>query len=163
MRIVILSVAVALVVAACGGVDGGATETSAPTTTTTSVAPTTSPTPSSIPGETVPPTDPPITGEAPDAVLDPILADAAERTGVAVDDLVVVRDQFVEWPDGSLGCPEPGMVYTQVITPGYWVVVDADGTSLDYRTDAEGRFKLCERPGRGFPVVPTTTGDAPDA
>lgn len=33
----------------------------------------------------------------------------------------------VEWPDASLGCPEPGMVYAQVLTSGYRMRLEVDG------------------------------------
>lgn len=32
------------------------------------------------------------------------------------------------WPDSSLGCPQPGMSYMQVITPGYIVLLEANGS-----------------------------------
>ena len=31
------------------------------------------------------------------------------------------------WPDASLGCPEPGMMYAQVLTPGILVVLSYGG------------------------------------
>jgi hypothetical protein len=150
MRFVVL----ALLIGACAGPSAGdPTEPSSvpTTTTTTSPVPTTT-TPSTLPEE------PPVTGETPASILDPILADAAERTGIPVDDLVVVRSEFVEWPDGSLGCPEDGMLYPQVITPGYWVQVDADGEVLDYRAGTTGFFRLCESPTKTPPL-----GSSPDA
>ncbi len=33
--------------------------------------------------------------------------------------LVLESREPVEWSDGSLGCPRPGMMYTQAIVPGY--------------------------------------------
>ena len=95
-----------------------------------------------------------MTGEAPTSILDPILTDAADRTGVPLTALVVVRSQFVEWPDGSLGCPEPGMLYPQVITAGYWVQIVADGELLDYRAGDSGSFRLCETPVKDVPPGP---------
>lgn len=85
-----------------------------------------------------------MTGEAPADLLREILGDAEARTGVPTSEIVVVRDEQVEWNDGSLGCPQPGQAYTQAIVPGYWVVLDAAGTTLDYRTDDRGFFVLCE-------------------
>lgn len=111
--------------------------------------PQTNDTSTSLPGlanppQRVPESDPPLTGEAPSEILDLILANATERSGVSQDRLVVIRDEFVEWSDGSLGCPEPGMLYPQVITPGYWVVVDAGEQRLDYRATDQGHIRLCE-------------------
>ena len=44
----------------------------------------------------------------------------------------------VTWPNGALGCPQPGFVYTERIEPGYQVVVDAGGRQLDYRVGSGG-------------------------
>src|SRR5438132_10035603 len=45
-------------------------------------------------------------------------AAAASELGVGADAVVVQRVEPVDWPDASLGCPRPGMMYAQVITPG---------------------------------------------
>ena len=39
----------------------------------------------------------------------------------------LIRDEAVTWSDGSLGCPQPGEYYTQVLVPGYWIVFDVAG------------------------------------
>ena len=92
-----------------------------------------------------PPVDstvPVVTGEVPSDLLESILADATSRVATA-SSIIVVRAQSVTWSDGSLGCPEPGMSYTQALVDGYWVVLDADGQMMDYRASASGAFKLC--------------------
>ncbi len=95
------------------------------------------------PPETVPVTTvPPVVGEVPADLLELILADAASRVTTEAA-ITVVRAQAVTWSDGSLGCPEPGMRYTQALVEGYWVVLDAGGQTLDYRASASGAFKLC--------------------
>ncbi len=95
------------------------------------------------PPETVPDTTIPIvTGEVPADLLDRILADAESRVTTEAA-LTLVRAQAVTWSDGSLGCPEPGMSYTQALVEGYWVVLDAGDQTLDYRASASGAFKLC--------------------
>jgi hypothetical protein len=88
-------------------------------------------------------TVPVVTGEAPGDLLDSILADAESRV-TTESAISVVRAQAVTWSDGSLGCPEPGMSYTQALVEGYWVVLDAGGRQMDYRATAGGAFKLCE-------------------
>ena len=85
-----------------------------------------------------------MTGEVPDDIIAAILADAAQRTGVAVEAIEVVSAESVTWNDGSLGCPEPGMLYTQALIDGSQVVLDADGEELDYRVGSGGSFLLCE-------------------
>ena len=83
----------------------------------------------------------------PPALLAKVLADAAERSGLAQDELAVSDSRQVTWGDGSLGCPEPGMNYTQALVPGWHVLVVAGEARLDYRLAAQGYFRLCE-PGR---------------
>ncbi len=58
-----------------------------------------------------------------------------------------MRAEAVEWSDGSLGCPVRGVLYTQVITPGYHVVISVDGVEYDYRVSEGGEIRLCEGPG----------------
>ncbi|MGH2382275.1 MAG: hypothetical protein ACRDG7_13800 [Candidatus Limnocylindria bacterium] len=95
------------------------------------------------------PSDPAaVIGEVPAEQLDAILADAASRTDVDVADIETIRATAMTWPDGSLGCPEPGQTYTQALVDGYHVVVDAAGESLDYRATTSGSFRLCEGSGR---------------
>jgi hypothetical protein len=59
-------------------------------------------------------------------------ADAAERAGVAASDVTFVSFEMVTWPDGSLGCPEPDMMYTQALVEGYRIVLEADGERYTY-------------------------------
>jgi hypothetical protein len=113
-----------------------------------SVTPTVTPT--SMPtGET-----PPAKGEVPQGILDPILKEAAALANVAREQLVIVRAEPVVWNDGSLGCPEPGMEYTQALVNGYWVVINAAGQSYDFRVGRGGSFRLCPA-GRGRPPLPS--------
>jgi hypothetical protein len=83
-------------------------------------------------------------GSVPPEILDPILDDAAARSGVARDTLVIVRAEAVTWSDGSLGCPEPDQAYIQILIDGYWVVISAGQAVYDYRVDGSGYFKLCQ-------------------
>jgi hypothetical protein len=72
-------------------------------------------------------------------------ADLAQRLGLAPEAIKLVSVEAVEWSDASLGCPQPGMMYAQVITPGFLVVLEAGGATYTYHTDM-GRFAvLCEK------------------
>ncbi|HSM17345.1 MAG TPA: hypothetical protein VK845_10190 [Gemmatimonadales bacterium] len=57
--------------------------------------------------------------------------------------MTVLRAEAVTWQDGSLGCPEPGMAYTQALVDGYWVELMAGEETLDYRLSSEGGIKFC--------------------
>jgi hypothetical protein len=78
-----------------------------------------------------------------DSIIDSVLEDAAKRTGIARANLKVESAIPVTWPDGSLGCPRPDVVYTQAPVPGYRVRIRADGAILDYHANAKGLLTLC--------------------
>jgi hypothetical protein len=48
-----------------------------------------------------------------------------------------------DFPDASLGCPQPSTMSAQVITPGYQVILAANGSEYDYRLAGE-TVMLCE-------------------
>jgi len=73
-----------------------------------------------------------------------VIADAARRAGVSEGEVVVRGAEAIQFPDGSLGCPQPGMMYTQMVVPGYRVVVQAGGKTFDYRATRDGEPGICE-------------------
>lgn len=119
-----------VVLAACSGAS-----TSPPTTAGPGAAPSDRVSP--------PPSGGAVPGAVPDDVLASVVDAAAAETGVDPADVVVVSAEAVTWGDGSLGCPQPGMMYTQALVDGYRVVVEAGGRELDYRV-GNGEPRLCE-------------------
>lgn len=75
--------------------------------------------------------------------------DLASRVGVDVEDVQIMEFEAVQWPDSSLGCPEPGKMYLQVITPGYRVVLQAAGQTYEYHTNRGDRAVLCTKSPTG--------------
>lgn len=57
----------------------------------------------------------------------------------------VVSAENVRFNDGSLGCPQPGVQYTQAQVDGMRVVVEAGGRRYDYRFGTGDTAQLCER------------------
>lgn len=96
--------------------------------------------------------DQPTTGKhgAPDPVqlastiLKPAIADLANRTGAPTGAIVVRRAMPVIWNDGAVGCPEPGLAYTEAVVPGYWVLLEHDSRYYSYHATGDRRFRLCE-------------------
>jgi hypothetical protein len=84
--------------------------------------------------------------EAPDGVLAPVVADAATRAGSDTSAVSVVSAEPADWSDGSLGCPEPGVLYTQALVSGWRIVVRVGDQEVDYRVTGPGAFRICERP-----------------
>ena len=98
------------------------------------------PTPAANPG--------PVQARVPKEHLEPVLNKAAALANVPRDKLVIVQAESVVWSDGSLGCPEPGALYTQALVDGYWIVIAAEGKTYDFRMALNGVFQLCPE-GRG--------------
>ena len=93
--------------------------------------------------------------EVPSELRQSVIADAASRSGVDSSAVTVKSAEAVTWPDGSLGCPQPGVMYTQMIVPGYRVVLLANGKEYDYRAGQKGSFQLCvARAGRQLTPLP---------
>ncbi|MCL7452543.1 MAG: hypothetical protein M8467_05800 [Anaerolineae bacterium] len=102
-----------------------------------------------------------VTGDVPPDLLDAILADAEAQSGIRQEEFTVVRAEAVVWNDGSLGCPQPGMMYTQAQVDGYWVVLEAGEQQYDYRANDRGYFVLCEG-GLREEGLPPSEGSSPE-
>ncbi|MFE7225678.1 hypothetical protein ACFU7D_12895 [Nocardioides sp. NPDC057577] len=86
------------------------------------------------------------------------IADLAERQGVKSEEITVVSNDQVTWRDGSLGCPEPGKMYTMVLTDGVRVVLETAGKTYEYHGGKTGPVRFCENPQE---PVPGGSSDAP--
>ncbi len=80
-------------------------------------------------------------------------ADAARRSGVAAESLLLISAEGVTWSDGSLGCPQPDMMYTQALVPGYRVRLRGPAGEMDYHASARGALVLCPA-GRAVDPLP---------
>lgn len=87
--------------------------------------------------------------------------DMAKRLSIGVEQISLVEAEAVEWPNASLGCPEPGKAYAQVATPGYRIVLETLGESYEYHSDSEQRVICCE-PRRAWPVLGAGSTDLID-
>lgn len=73
-------------------------------------------------------------------------ADLAARLGVEEDSIGLEAVEERQWPDTSLGCPEPGFFYAQVITPGYRIVLSVGPDEYVYHASTS-RAVLCPQEG----------------
>ena len=62
----------------------------------------------------------------------------SENLGLPVEEIKLVSTEAVEWPDGCLGVQEEGLACTQVIIPGFRVILEANGRQMEYRTNEDG-------------------------
>ena len=63
----------------------------------------------------------------------------AAELGMLPEMIALTSSSPAEWPDTGLGCPEPGTMYAQVVTPGYIVLMQVDGTMYEVHTDQTGQ------------------------
>ena len=91
------------------------------------------------------------TGEVPQPILALFRDDLARRALVKPETITIVSATEQQWPDGAMGCPKPGEMYTQMIVPGYRVVLEAAGERYAYHSDRRGKFIVC---GNGLALPP---------
>ncbi|HEU5112976.1 MAG TPA: hypothetical protein VFU96_06620 [Acidimicrobiia bacterium] len=131
MRLATGVAVVVLMLVACGSArDSAAT---GETSTSTTVAPTTENENTTMPTseqEQLP-------------IVAPAREDLARRLRVDPEDLEVVSVEEVTWPDGSLGCPEPGMAYTEALVEGSKVVLGYDERVYVYHAGDDDQPFLC--------------------
>lgn len=72
--------------------------------------------------------------------------DLAKRLSVSPDQIELVNFTPVTWPDGSLGCPEPGMMYTQMLVEGYRIQLRSGGRVYEYHGGGTRVPFLCAKP-----------------
>lgn len=77
-------------------------------------------------------------------LVDEAKADLATRANVPPDAITVQSAEPVEWRDSSLGCPTEGQMYAQVITPGYLIVLEANGKEYNYHASRD-RVMWCSK------------------
>lgn len=95
----------------------------------------------------------PSMGNLDPATATPIALDSARMAAITADlasrgikdAFTVISSEAVTWPDGALGCPKPGMVYPQVLTPGIKVVVAVGNSRYDYHFGGGTTPILCEK------------------
>jgi hypothetical protein len=141
------AVGLALIVAACGVADDDTRATTDETTTPAGGSTTTT--------IGAPPTSEDHM-EDESAVVQAAIRDLAGRLGVPETEIEVVEAREVQWPDGALGCPEEGKMYTQAVVDGSQVMLGADERVYDYHAGADGKPFLCpsdEKDG-GYEFLP---------
>lgn len=70
-------------------------------------------------------------------------ADLAMHLDVGEASIEIVSTEQVTWSDGSLGCPEPGMFYTQALVEGTRIILEHDGRFFAYHSGADNEPFLC--------------------
>ena len=135
-RAVLAGAMLALVLTGCGE-DDGTGEASTPTA-------------SESPTDPIDPTEP-----TEDEMTDqpkPVaqaIADLAGEAGLGTEAIDLVSYEQVTWRDGSLGCPQPGKMYTQALVEGYRVTLRLNGETVFYHGATGHAPFRCDNPAPG--------------
>ena len=77
--------------------------------------------------------------------------DLAQRLAIPATQVNLVESTEVDWSDSSLGCPQPGMFYLQIITPGYLILLEANAAQYEYHSNREAYVVYCENSSPPIP------------
>ena len=88
-----------------------------------------------------------------DKPTDPLAAHAesarsilAERYGVGIDEVEIITTERITWPNGAMGCPRKGVMYTQQLIEGYRVILRHGGRDHHYHGKTGGDPFYCAKP-----------------
>lgn len=70
--------------------------------------------------------------------------DLSKRLSIDPGKIELLEASAVTWRDGSLGCPQPGMMYTQALVEGYRIKLSAAGKVYEYHGGGSRPPFLCE-------------------
>ena len=174
-RLFVATIGLALLSGACGdaadaGGAGAAADTTVETTTPAVETPTTAPNTTEQPPlvieepiveedpktapTTISPPEEPVTQPTvshPDGDVATAMTDLVSRANVAPDDITVVSAEEVTWRDGSLGCPLPGMRYTQALVNGRRIILETGGAQYHYHSGPDRDPFYCANPSDPAP------------
>jgi len=80
-----------------------------------------------------------------ESLIEKAREDLAQRLSISVSQIKLIEAKAVTWPDASLGCPQPDMVYIQVPQDGALIVLQAEGNIYEYHNGGSRGLFLCEK------------------
>ncbi len=99
-------------------------------------------------GENVSPASIDELGETEATLVNRAIDDLAAAADIPADSITFVSMEEVEWPDASLGCPEPDMMYAAMLTPGFVITLavgEGEGSeTVEYHTSAAADSQLVQ-------------------
>ncbi len=93
-----------------------------------------------------------------DPALEPLVQqarqDLAQRLNIAEDQITLIEAKAVVWPDASLGCPQPDMVYKQVPYDGALILLKVGEREYEYHSGGSRGLFLCEKSLKTKKITP---------
>ena len=83
--------------------------------------------------------------------------DLAQHLFISTTEINVLDVREVVWSNASLGCPQPGMAYADVLTPGYLIILIASNINYEYHASKSSDAFYCENPDPPAEGVPGNT------
>ena len=80
--------------------------------------------------------------------------DLAGRLSLPAAQIILIDARSVVWPNSSVGCPQPGMLYADVLTAGYLILLNANGRDYEYHAGKGPQVIYCENPTPPVPGAP---------
>jgi len=74
------------------------------------------------------------------------IEDLAQQLSIPETQIQLVEARDVIWTDSSLGCPQPGMAYADVLTSGYLILLNVNGQSYEYHAGKNSNVFHCSDP-----------------
>ncbi len=90
-------------------------------------------------------------------IVEQIIDDIFGRTQADRNAITLISHEAVTWPNGAIGCPQPGYMYTQALIEGYRLTFDANGQQMLYHTAGTDRFVFCDS-NKTVPDTPVEGG-----
>ena len=76
-------------------------------------------------------------------LADKVKNDLGDKLGHNVEEMEILSVKSYNWPDSSLGCPQPGQRYEKRKIRGWVFVIGSQGRQFNYHTDQEQKFVSC--------------------
>ena len=92
-------------------------------------------------------------------LADLAMQDLGSILGLEQEEIEVMQANYVTWRDSSLGCPQPGYQYTQVLTNGSRIRLRANKQIYQYHSGGNRPPILCKNPSKTEPL-PYAPGEA---
>ena len=81
------------------------------------------------------------------SIVDKAKRNLARELSVDESTVQLIAANYVNWRSSALGCPQPGMGYLQVITPGILIRLRSSGVDYRYHGTRNAEPFLCAAPG----------------
>ncbi len=86
---------------------------------------------------------PPASSTGLESLVEQAKRDLAQRLSIEITEISLIETREVVWPDASLGCPQPGMVYTQVPVNGFLIRLGVGKEMYFYHSGGSEAAFLC--------------------